>query len=493
MSRTKFKTLLLVGSVILLCLSAKAQNETDVARFISTDFGGTARFNAMGGAMGALGGDASAIVFNPAAMGLYRSSEFSFSPTFVPMSSTSVFYGQETSQNDFNFNVNNVAYIRAFEMENKGKWRFLQFGLSYVPLKNLNADQVIQGAHSDGSLSQEIAADAFGMDPDNFEANDPFYIFPAYQTYLIDPDTLSSALDYVSAIPVGTRIDQKSVLNRRGRIGETVFAGSANYDDRLYLGFAFGFNKVVYDEFVDYQEVVLDTGVTDLTGFTMVQDVEMRGSGIDLKMGAIYKLTDNVRIGASYTSPTWNFMNTSWNTSITTTFNDGERYTQAAAAIGSNDYYMTAPSRLLGSVGFVLGKRALIDIDYEYVDYAGAKLRSYNPTPIDFSNANSALQSNMVSVGNIRTGLELRHEAWSLRGGYAFYPDPYKSGAISNSADKTIISGGIGYRRNNTTIDMAIKSTRTGSDYFAYAPDRLEVAQIDEGQTAIIISVGLRF
>jgi long-subunit fatty acid transport protein len=489
----KMKSLVFFGALLMLGPSASAQNETDVARFISTDFGGTARFNGMGGAMGALGGDASTLMYNPAGMGVYRSSEFSISPTFVPMSSSTSFYGSDTRQGDFNVNLNNFGYIRATELKDKGQWKMVQFGLSYIPLKNLNTNHTIQGRHRDGSLSQEIASDAMGLDPNNFESNDPFFIFPAYQTYLIDPDTSTTAFDYISAIPVGTLIEQKTVLNRRGRIGETVFAASCNYNDKLYLGAALGYNKVVYDEFMDYQELVVDTGVTDLKGFTMVQDVEVRGSGIDLKVGAIYKVTDMLRLGASYTSPTWNYMTTSWNTSITTGFNDGSSYTQSAAAIGANDYYMTAPSRLMGSIALVLGKHALLDIDYEFVDYSGAKLRSFEPNPIDFSAANSEIQNSLVSVGNIRTGLEIRHQGWSLRGGYAVYPDPYRPESKTNDASKNIISAGLGFKKEQVSIDMAIKNTSYGSDYFAYASDGMQAAQVDERQTAIIMTFGLRF
>jgi len=471
----------------------KAQNETDVARFMHFDFGGTARFNAMGGAMGALGGDVSTLMTNPAGMGIYRSSEFTLSPTFVPMTGLADFYGNSSSQSELNFNLNNFGYVRAFEMNDKGKWKYLQFGLSYVPLKNLNADYTIRGQHNDGSLSQEIAADAFGILSDDLEGQDPFYIFPAYDTFLIDPDSTTSALDYVSAIPVGTQIDQETRLNRRGRVSETVFAGSANYNDKLYLGFGIGYNKVVFDEYMDYQETVLDTGVTDLISFSMIQDVEMRGSGINIKLGAIYRVSDLLRIGGAYTSPTWNFMNTSWNTSISTYFNDGQRYTRNAPALGSNDYYMTTPARMMASIGFVLGKRGLFDVDYEYVDYAGGKLGSYRPTPIDFSASNSALRSNMRSVGNLRAGLELRHEQWSLRGGYAYYPDPYQEGKISMDANKTIISGGLGYRKDQVNVDLGIRNTRFGTDYQSYAPDKLQVAQLDESQTAIILTFGLKF
>ncbi|MDA0973563.1 MAG: outer membrane protein transport protein [Bacteroidetes bacterium] len=491
--RNAFSKTFLSGVMLLLCLIGDAQNETDVTRFITTDFGGTARFNAMGGAMGALGGDPSTLFTNPAGMGVYRSGEFSISPTFVPMRSDALMYGRLSNQNEFNFNLNNLAYINVYPFENKGRWKMGQLGFSYAQIKNLNGDYVVSGEHSDGSLSHEIAQDAFGMLPADFEFDEPFYVSPAYQTFLINPDTTTSELDYISAIPDGTRIDQLSVLSRRGRVGETTVGGSLNYDDKLYLGMGIGFTRIVYDEYLDYQEVILDTALTDLNAFSMIQDVEMRGTGLNFRFGAIYRPVDKIRIAGSYTTPTWTSMTTAWTTSISTFFDDGERYTWNADANGYNEFNMTSPSRLMGAIGLVLSKSVLLNAEYEYVDYAGAKLRSSNQTPIDFGASNSALQSELISVGNLRAGVEYRYGTLSLRGGYAFFPSPYQEGRVINNNDRTVLSGGLGYRKDKTSVDLAYRRTSFGTDFYAYAPESLQVAQIDEVQNSIILSLGFRF
>ena len=64
--------LLLAGS-----LTANAQNETiyDFMHASADELNGTARYVGVGGAMGAIGGDASAVNSNPAAIGVYRTTE----------------------------------------------------------------------------------------------------------------------------------------------------------------------------------------------------------------------------------------------------------------------------------------------------------------------------------------------------------------------------------------------------------------------------------
>ena len=80
---------LLVG----LTLSATAQNEVDALRYSQVTFGGTARFNALSGAFGALGGDLSVTSVNPAGLSIYRGSEFSFTPSVMTQSTRSTHYG----------------------------------------------------------------------------------------------------------------------------------------------------------------------------------------------------------------------------------------------------------------------------------------------------------------------------------------------------------------------------------------------------------------
>ena len=66
--------MLLVGAFI----TVEAQNEMQALRYSQYNPFGTARYAAQGGAIGALGSDLSSVFVNPAGLGFYRSSEFSF-------------------------------------------------------------------------------------------------------------------------------------------------------------------------------------------------------------------------------------------------------------------------------------------------------------------------------------------------------------------------------------------------------------------------------
>ncbi|UWX55711.1 UPF0164 family protein [Maribacter litopenaei] len=59
---------------LFLCLIGSSQNINDVLRYGQEDLLGTARFQAMGGAFGALGGDMSALNINPAGSAVFNNS-----------------------------------------------------------------------------------------------------------------------------------------------------------------------------------------------------------------------------------------------------------------------------------------------------------------------------------------------------------------------------------------------------------------------------------
>ena len=68
-----------------------AQNEVDALRYSMQNLTGTARYSAMGGAFGSLGGEFSNLSANPAGIGMYQYAELSLSPTLQLNSTKSYF------------------------------------------------------------------------------------------------------------------------------------------------------------------------------------------------------------------------------------------------------------------------------------------------------------------------------------------------------------------------------------------------------------------
>ena len=84
--------LIIVLLIGIFSLKSQAQNDIDAFRFSQLDWSGTARFVGAGGAFGAVGAEFSALATNPASIGVYKKSEFSFTPLVVSIINTSSIY-----------------------------------------------------------------------------------------------------------------------------------------------------------------------------------------------------------------------------------------------------------------------------------------------------------------------------------------------------------------------------------------------------------------
>ncbi len=68
---------------LLLCAIGSAQNINEALRYSSENLQGTARFQSMGGAFGALGGDLSSLNINPAGSAVFSNSLITFSGSLL--------------------------------------------------------------------------------------------------------------------------------------------------------------------------------------------------------------------------------------------------------------------------------------------------------------------------------------------------------------------------------------------------------------------------
>src|SRR5438270_46660 len=77
------KKLLLIAAGSLFAACAFAQEPADALRYSWYVPGGTARVQAIGGAMGSLGGDITATFVNPAGLALYKTGDIVFTPSYL--------------------------------------------------------------------------------------------------------------------------------------------------------------------------------------------------------------------------------------------------------------------------------------------------------------------------------------------------------------------------------------------------------------------------
>ena len=180
------------------------------------------------------------------------------------------------------------------------------------------------------------------------------------------------------------------------------------------------------------------------------------GTGFSFQIGAIAKVTNEIRLGLAYESPTWYTLN--------------DEFSQKLVAVSGNisgelppdvidpnliNYYspydLSTPSKFTGSFAYIFGKTGLISIDYSLKDYGSTKFQPENDPY--FRNLNSEMNSILASSGELRIGAEYKVKALSLRGGYRFEGSPYKNG--TTIGDLNSFSGGFGYNFGVFKLDVS--------------------------------------
>jgi len=479
------KIKILIVLLTLFNLGVNAQNEIDALRYSNITFGGSARYLGLSGACGALGADFSTLSTNPAGLGVFRSSEFSFSPSIYTSKTSSTFLEKTSGDIKYNFNFGDIGFISSGKLKKSYDetigWKYVNFGFGVNRLANFNNRYLIEGNNLQSSLITDYLARAKGKSIDDLN---PFDTQLAYDAYLINP--IDSLGNYSSAVPVNGGVKQSKSITTSGSMNEIVISLAGNYNDQFYIGGTIGFPIIRYYEQSTYREVDIDT-ISTFKSLSLNEDISTVGSGVNFKLGMIFKPVKFIRIGAAVHTPTFFTLKDNYSRTLSSEFDDGKSYLSNSPN-GKFDYELNTPMRLIGSIGFIIGEFGLISADYEFIDYSEARLRSNN---YKFFDENDAIQSNYRSQSNIRVGAEVRLEPITLRGGYAIYGSPYNTGV--NDGKKTSMSFGIGIREKEYFMDVAYVYSKASENYYLYSPLLVKPVANTLTSNNIMLTLGFKF
>jgi hypothetical protein len=479
------KRIIMLFTLAAAVLSLNAQNEVDALRYSRLSVVGTARFSGLGGAFGALGADFSSLSINPAGIGLYRSSEFSITPSLNMGNTKSVFLGKNGEDSRTNFSLGNVGFVSVMDAGDpkSSSIRKVMFGFGINRVNSFNNRVVMNGFNNRSSLLSVYIDESYGKTPsqlDNFGAG------LAYDANLIWEDSAVNGL-YYADMPNGGMVQRKTIESW-GSMNEMELSMGANVLDKFYIGGTLGVPFVRYFEESSYTEDDTENRNNYFKSFTRSESITTTGTGVNFKLGIIYKPVEFIRIGAAIHTPTYfDKMSDAWSSKIASRFDDGSTG-QASSPKGSYDYSLTTPFRAIGSIAFIFRKIGLISADYEFVDYTGARLRA---SDYDFYNENDAIRNKYRPTGNLRIGTEWKYAQFSFRGGYGIEGDPYES--FSNNSVGNSYSLGLGLREKDYFVDLAYTHSKHSENYFIYDPSYVDASRNTIQSDNLLLTFGVRF
>lgn len=444
---------------------------------------GTARSAAMAASFNGVGGDAGNLYFNPAGLAVYRSTELSITPSFEFGNSKTSYLG--AAGNDFKLGggLNSFSAILSINTSTNNN---INFGIAYTNLNSFNNNILFRGQNFNNSMTDYFAARGNGT---YYEQLDDYYSGLAWDGYLINP-TDSAATNYTSMYN-NYGIRQRQQILRSGNQGEFSFSFAGSINRKIFLGATLGLQTINYSEVKVFSEEDNDNLVNDFVNFNFDERLSVRGTGINLKLGFLVNPVDWLRIGAAFHTPTFFNIDENYSTYLSSTF-DTMSYTISSPE-GVNEYQLNSPFRFNASAGFIIKNIALINIDYEYLNYSSAKLRSdYDAFDLD----NEIIKNNYSHGHNVRLGVEyIVTDYMALRTGIAYYGTPYKDPQTTKNFTLAY-SGGIGFKIKSLFLDFSYTFYDFADDlYYSYDGYGVSspLANIEINKNRLSATIGLKF
>lgn len=488
-------------SIILLVFTftaVKAQQVSDALQYSNEDINGTARYRAMSGAFGALGGDISSLSVNPAGSAVFTTNFAAITLSNQNKKNNSSYFGTQTDAKDASFDMNQFGSLWVFNNTNPdSKWNKLSLAINYDKTNNFNNSIYSQGYNPTNSVSNYFSSYANGISESTLTGN-PYgalsyneqQAFLGYNGYLINPE---AGNQYSSAVNPNGNYYQENRVESKGYSGKITFNIGAEYDKRFYFGFNLNAHVLDFENYTSFYEDYADSPgnnvATGVQASRFTNQLYTYGSGFSMQLGAIAKITNTLRLGLAYESPTWYNLNDELKQTLTINCPDcgtnaDNFYADPNLVIFYPTYRLQTPSKYTGSLAYVFGGSGLISIDYSLRDYSNTKFKPSN----EFTTVNSNINNTLDVSNEIRVGAEYRIKQWSLRGGYRFEDSPYKNSSTVGNLNS--YSTGLGYNFGDIKLDMAYTYAKRDNNQAFFSQGLTDTASLKAIQNNITLTLG---
>lgn len=502
----KFKIVLLTFS--FFTFFSNAQNEFDALRYSQQNIFGTAKATSLGGAFGALGGDFSCLSYNPAGIGMYQFTEITFSPSFTLNNTTSynnkiillddITYTEKFDENISNGSIGNFGFIFSNPKSNNN-WKRINFGIGTNQLANYDKNIYINTLNNTSSLADNLLSVAQG---NTINELDVFFGSPAFWTDIIDlqNNSVDTSLNqylfdngnYISHVMSNGLKRQTHQFNSNGDMHEFVLSLGTSFEEKLYLGATIGIPTFEYSEVINHREDIFSDTINNLGSFEYMQNLYANGEGLNLKLGGIYRLNDNIKIGGALHTPTVFNIQEEFSTITQANFSDTSY--REYSPLNYFEYELTTPWKAIASISANIDNRILLSADYEIIDYSTSKLRANNLRNDDgteiFYNENNNIESNYGKTENIRLGVEYKMDTYSFRAGYIRNSSPLLENEEILSEN---FSFGTGINYGSYYFDLAYILSQRSDNYQMYNSEFINSTDLIYTNHNVVITLGLRY
>ncbi|MEP2237774.1 MAG: outer membrane protein transport protein [Maribacter sp.] len=493
--------------ILMACAVGSAQDINEALRYGRENLQGTARFQAMGGAFGALGGDLSSLNINPAGSAVFNNSLFTITGSNYHTNNDARYFGDALITKDNTIELNQIGAAFVFKnTDTNSDWKKFTLAFNYDLVNNFDNEYYASGSATEG-IDTYFLEYAGGTPFGSILLQDGEFLEEAYldigsaqgfrdqQTFLgyyggiLDPETEDdSNTNYISN-SLYDFVNQDFIRRTTGYNSKFTVNVASQYKENIYLGASLNFHSVFYTQFDQFTEDGYEPN-SAITRTTFDNYLETEGNGFSFTLGAIAKLNDNVRLGGSYQSPTWYRLEDNTSQRVNSDLADADiNFINFNIVNLYEEYTVKTPGKLTGSLALVFAKDGLLSFDYGYQDFSQSELRPTNDP--SFQTVNSDIASELGAVSTFRLGGEYRIQQVSLRAGYRFEQSPYANG--NTIGDLNAVSGGIGYNFGGSKLDFSLSRSQQDVSERLFNAGITTPAMIDRGIMNATLSYTINF
>ena len=438
---------------------AQAQDVSTIRNTVevysNSTLAGSAKYNAMAGAMGALGADPSTLNVNPAGVGVAIASDLSGTLAIQSNKNSASFSGKATDYKINQTDLGQVGAIAAFNMSRNSRWQFVNLGINY-------SYQTIE------DYTETPGNNAVALTDGNDEL-----LFDGH------------------------------AYNRYGSVSKMNIGLGGNYNNQFYVGVGLNFHNADVRQFDSSRFTFTGDNTTEVYD-KQYTPFEEQSSGFSASVGAIAKVNNQFRLGAALETPTW------W--SIDRAFNE---YGDADNTYAESRN-LTTPMKATLSASYVANKNLALNVDYA-IGLSKPKYKVEGPAETELNNFFDANYSNLseVKVGaeyrvnqfRIRGGYAFANSPFKSVGITTFN----NTGGVQEqnvtdmfASKRNTLGVGIGYDFRSFYIDAAYQNIKSSynspiaqgqyfSDNFSFVNDAAVISEVDNTKDNFYLTLGWRF
>lgn len=523
------KKIFITGLAVFILQQGFAQEALDALRYSYLTPTGSARIQSIGGANISLGGDISSAFINPAGLAQFKTNELVLSPGFF-MNFNKLNYNDSSfkgKKSAVNTGVSGVILSWGNRFRSSST-RNTTFAIALNQSANFNSNFAYSGRNNFSSYSEKWVEELVYnnvRDLTAAENNFPAGASQAYVTYLID--TLPGQTGYKTNADISKMpLDQSFAYETKGGMHEAAFAMAWNRNEKFLYGVTIGIPFVNYNR----KTTVMEKDATnnpnnDFQSFTFTENFSTRGTGVNAKLGIIFKPVEYFRIGFTFHTPSVISLTDNTNAVLTSnvenyarritnnnskpsTFTD-ETHNITGGADYSYNYQLVTPWRLGGSLSYVFREikdvtkqRAFITADVEVVNYKASSYSSNSSNASQgekeyFKSVNQSIDELFKMAVNAKLGGELKFETYMIRAGMNYMGSPYQKSSLPDGSKggRLTPSLGVGYRDKGFFFDLTYAHT-FGNDIsipYTLQDRRYPLANNHFNNGQILATVGFKF